>query len=82
MLKMGSINMNGTSRIGEVDAVYFNASFSETGGNESFTENITNRELYNANKAQCDSDYEDFKARARAAVAQMNAESMYGEASV
>lgn len=73
MLKMGSINMNGTSRIGEVDAVYFNASFSETGGNESFTENITNRELYNANQTECDADYDDFKAQARSAVAQMNA---------
>lgn len=74
MLKMGSININGTSRIGEVDAVYFNASFSGDGGNESFTENITNRELYNANKTQCDSDYEEFKAQARAALAQMNTE--------
>lgn len=73
MLKMGSINMNGTSRVGEVDVMYFNASFSETGGNESFTENITNRELYNANKAQCDADYGEFKAAAREAVAQMSA---------
>lgn len=73
MLKMNSININATSRIGEVDAVYFNASFSETGGNESFTENITNRELYNANQTQCDADYDDFKTQARAAVAQMNA---------
>lgn len=73
MLKMNSININATSRIGEVDAVYFNASFSETGGNESFTENITNRELYNANQTECDADYDDFKAQARAAVAQMNA---------
>ena len=71
MLKMGSININGTSRIGEVDVMYFNASFSD-GGNESFTENITNRELYNVNQTECDADYDDFKARARAAVAQMN----------
>lgn len=75
MLKMGSININGTSRIGDVDAVYFNASFSG-GGNESFTENITNRELYNENQAQCDSDYDAFKEAARAAVAQMNAEGL------
>lgn len=73
MLKMGSININGTSRIGEVDAVYFNASFSGDGGNESFTENITNRELYSENQAQCDSDYDAFKGAARTAVAQMNA---------
>lgn len=75
MLKMGSININGTSRIGEVDAVYFNASFSGD-GNESFTENITNRELYSENQAQCDSDYDAFKAAARAAVVQMNAEGL------
>lgn len=75
MLKMGSINMNGTSRIGEVDAVYFNASFSGD-SNESFTENITNRELYSENQAQCDSDYDAFKESARAAVAQMNAEGL------
>lgn len=75
MLKMGSININGTSRIGDVDAVYFNASFSG-GGNESFTENITNHGLYTENQAQCDADYEDFKAAARAAVAQMNAEGL------
>lgn len=75
MLKMGSININGTSRIGDVDAVYFNASFSG-GGNESFTENITNRELYSENQAQCDSDYDAFKEAARAAVAQMNAEGL------
>lgn len=79
MLKMGSININGTSKIGEVDVMYFNASFSETGGNESFTENITNRELYNANKAQCDSDYDDFKAQARAAVEQVTVASAYEE---
>lgn len=71
MLKMGSININGTSRIGNVDAVYFNASFSDN--NESFTENITNHTLYADNQAQCDSDYDDFKAAARAAVEQMNA---------
>lgn len=70
MLKMGSININGTSRIGNVDAVYFNASFSDN--NESFTENITNHTLYADNQAQCDSDYDAFKAAARAAVAQMN----------
>lgn len=79
MLKMGSININGTSRIGEVDAVYFNASFSGDGGNESFTENITNRELYSENQAQCDADYDEFKAAARAAVVQMDAESVYRE---
>lgn len=75
MLKMGSININGTSRIGEVDAVYFNASFSD-GGNESFTENITNRELYSTNQTECDADYDEFKAAARAAVGQMNAEKL------
>lgn len=79
MLKMGSININGTSRIGEVDAVYFNASFSGD-GNESFTENITNRELYSENQAQCDSDYDTFKEAARVAVAQMNAVRDYEEA--
>lgn len=82
MLKMGSININGTSRIGEVDVMYFNASFSGNGGNESFTENITNRELYSANQTECDADYDDFKAQAREAVAQMSAESAYGEAGV
>lgn len=78
MLKMGSININGTSRIGDVDAVYFNASFSGD-GNESFTENITNRELYSANQTQCDADYDAFKTAARAAVAQMNAVRDYEE---
>ena len=73
MLKMGSININGTSRIGEADAVYFNASFSGD-GNESFTENITNRELYSENQAQCDSDYDAFKAAARSAMGQMSVE--------
>lgn len=79
MLKMNSINISASSRIGETDAVYFNASFSETGGNESFTENITNRELYDANKVQCDSDYEEFKANARAAMAQITAARAYEE---
>lgn len=74
MFKMGSININGTSRIGDVDAVYFNASFSDN--NESFTENITNHGLYTENQAQCDSDYDAFKEAARAAVAQMNAEGL------
>jgi hypothetical protein len=74
MLKMGSININGTSRIGDVDAVYLNASFSDN--NESFTENIANRELYSENQTQCDSDYDAFKEAARAAVAQMNAEGL------
>lgn len=82
MLKMGSININGTSRIGEVDAMYFNASFSGDGGNESFTENITNRELYSTNKTECDADYDAFKAQARAAVEQITAESAYGKAGV
>lgn len=79
MLKMGSININGTSRIGDADAVYFNASFSGE-GNESFTENITNRELYSENQAQCDSNYDAFKEAARAAVTQMNAVRDYKEA--
>lgn len=79
MLKMGSININGTSRIGEVDAVYFNASFSGAGGNESFTENITNRELYNSNQTECDADYDAFKAQARVAMGQMSVESAYAE---
>lgn len=79
MLKMGSININGTSRIGDADAVYFNASFSGD-SNESFTENITNRELYSENQEQCDSDYDAFKEAARAAVAQMNAVRDYEEA--
>lgn len=72
MLKMGSININGASRIGDVDVMYFNASFSGDGENESFTENITNRELCSANQAECDADYDAFKAQARAAVEQMN----------
>ncbi len=75
MLKMGSININGTSRIGDADVVYFNASFSDN--NESFTENITNHTLYADNQEQCDSDYDAFKAAARAATAQMNAAREY-----
>lgn len=77
MLKMGSININGTSRIGNADAVYFNASFSDN--NESFTENITNHALYADNQAQCDSDYDAFKAAAREAVTQMNMGGENGE---
>lgn len=50
------------------------------GGNESFTENITNRELYSENQAQCDSNYDAFKEAARAAVTQMNAVRDYKEA--
>lgn len=72
MLKMGSINISATSRIGGMDVAYYNASFSSDGNsNESFNENITNAEVYTANQAVCDADYAAFKEAARETAAQI-----------
>lgn len=65
MLKMGSVNINGTSRIADTDVVYFNASFSDPTANYSITKNITNISFYQENQIQCDEDYKEFEEKAK-----------------
>lgn len=64
MLKMGSISINGTSQVDGMDAVYFNASFSEN-GTYTISKNVSNAFVYEANKAECDADYAEFEAKAK-----------------
>lgn len=66
MLKMGSVNINATSKIGDMDAAYFNASFSESpNANYSITKSVANMTLYTENQDQCDSDYMEFEEKAK-----------------
>lgn len=62
MLNIGSISINGTSRIDGKDVAYLGASFSVCdGGNYSITKNITDRTLCDANSNQCEADYAEFE---------------------
>ncbi len=65
MLKMGNVNINGTSQIAGKDAVYFNASFSDGSGNYIISKNITDVEAYNANEDECNADYAEFEQAAK-----------------
>lgn len=61
MLNMGSISINGTSRIDGKDVAFFGISFSGgENGNYSSSKNITDKVLYFDNQAQCDADYAEF----------------------
>lgn len=72
MIKMGSVNINGTSNIEDTDVVYFNASFSDSpNANYSITKNITSVALYTANQSQCDVDYVEFEEKAKEMAAQI-----------
>ena len=63
MLKISSLNLNGSSRIDNSDVVWFSASVSEDSSNYSITKNVANREVYKQNKVQCEADYEEFEAK-------------------
>lgn len=65
MLKINkTINLNGTSEIDGQVVVYMNASLSTDGAtNVNINKNITNQELYNANKVQVRSDMAEFEAQ-------------------
>ena len=65
MLKSGNISINVTSRIGEIDVAYFNASFpGNQNGNYTISKNIVNAEKYAENQAECDVDYAEFEKKA------------------
>lgn len=57
-----TINLNGTSNIDGVPAVFMSASIQSNGSGVTATKNITNQELYNANKAECRKDVADFES--------------------
>lgn len=65
MLNIGSISINGTSKIDGKDVAYFSASFSTgDGGNYSITKNVTDKTLYEANSNRCEADYVEFESAA------------------
>lgn len=62
MLKVSkTININGTSEIEGVQVAYMSASISTDGNNASINKNITNQDLYNANKVEVRKDMSDFE---------------------
>lgn len=54
-------NLSGTSVINGQSAMTMYAAIPET-GSLTISQTITNKELYLANQAQCDNDYENFKS--------------------
>lgn len=57
-----SVTVTGISEIEGVQVVYLSANISqETAGSSTISQNITNKELYNANKADCRKDIADFQ---------------------
>lgn len=63
MLKINkTINLNATSEVDGQVVVYMNASLSTDGTtNANINKNITNQELYNANKVQVRADMAEFE---------------------
>lgn len=62
MLKTNkTININGTSELDGVQVVYMSASISTDGNNANINKNITNQDLYNANKVAVRKDMSDFE---------------------
>lgn len=72
MLRMNSISLSATSRISDVDVMYFNASFPNDIGNYSISKTISNHDEYVANKSQCDADYLKFEEKASQIAAGIN----------
>lgn len=65
MLNVNALNVNGSSRIDGRDVAYFNASFTlgpGMGGNYTVSKSVSDKEVYEANKAQCGADYASFEA--------------------
>lgn len=57
-----STNVQGTSSVDGKQYAYFNAQIPDN-GNISVNYSIQNRDLYNANKAVFDSDYDEFRKK-------------------
>lgn len=57
-----NITLSGTSEIGGVQVIFFNANISTSGGNASVSKTVTNSALYNANRTECRADIEAFEA--------------------
>lgn len=60
MLNMTGYSINANSYIEGNDVAYFNANYSR-GGNFSINMNVNNKNAYDENKIQVDSDFEQFK---------------------
>ncbi|MGL4571977.1 MAG: hypothetical protein ACRCVJ_13030 [Clostridium sp.] len=62
MLKVNkNITLNGTSEVNGVQVVYMSASISTDGNNANINKNITNQEVYNANKSEVRKDMAEFE---------------------
>lgn len=73
MRNMNSVSVNGESQINGEGVVYFNASFSiRQEGNYSSTKTITNKEMYDANREQCEADYAEFDSMAMGVMNQIS----------
>ena len=57
-----SVNLNGESKIGEVTVAYLSANVTKE-GNTTTSKNISNQELYQANRVEVRKDIADFEAR-------------------
>lgn len=65
MLNITSINIGGTckSQNDEIEVAYFNASYSKS-GNLSVNKTVVNKDAYDNNKEQIESDFAEFEKKA------------------
>lgn len=62
MLKMTNFNISGASVAGGKEAAYFSAAFN-TGG-FTVSKNVTDKEHYENNAEECETDYKEFEEKA------------------
>ena len=75
-----STSLTGESMIDGQQAVYLNANITtETAGNTSINQSITNQDLYRANLTECRKDINDFQAKVWAIEDEMIAEAQPAE---
>ena len=58
-----TVTITGTSEINGVQIAYFNASIPKGAGNSTISRNITNQELYDANRTEVRSDETEFQGK-------------------
>lgn len=58
-----SITLTGTVLVDGQQVAFLSASVSDTNGSANVTKNITNPELYEANKTACRSDFAEFNEK-------------------
>ncbi|NBK99851.1 MAG: hypothetical protein EOM50_17945 [Erysipelotrichia bacterium] len=58
-----TVTLTGTSEINGVQIAYFNASIPQGVGNSTISRNITNQDLYDANRTEVRADEAEFQSK-------------------